>query len=169
MLGPPGTAKSMLARRLAGLLPPLSHDEALESAAILSVAGSFAVTRWGDRVLRAPGMTNCHLAGNELDRHCRLDTEASDFLQRTTTPLGWSAGSFHRILCVARTVADLDGNAAITLAHLGKAIQYRRALGAGWRSGRATKAARGRARPRQRCSRCARPSSSADRVRSGRH
>ncbi len=57
MVGPPGTAKSMLARRLAGLLPPLSHDEALESAAILSVAGAFAVTRWGERVLRAPHHT----------------------------------------------------------------------------------------------------------------
>ncbi len=42
MVGPPGTGKSMLARRLAGLLPPLSHDEALESAAILSVAGASA-------------------------------------------------------------------------------------------------------------------------------
>ena len=47
----------MLARRLAGLLPPLSHDEAIESAAILSIAGAFAVTRWGERVPRAPHET----------------------------------------------------------------------------------------------------------------
>ena len=47
MVGPPGTGKSMLAQRLAGLLPPISHDEALESAAILSVAGAFAPARWG--------------------------------------------------------------------------------------------------------------------------
>jgi magnesium chelatase family protein len=57
MVGPPGTGKSMLARRLAGLLPPLSHEEALESAAILSVAGAFAAARWGERVLRAPQHT----------------------------------------------------------------------------------------------------------------
>ena len=57
MVGPPGTGKSMLARRLAGLLPPLSHDEALESAAILSVAGAFSAARWGERVLRAPHHT----------------------------------------------------------------------------------------------------------------
>ena len=59
MVGPPGTGKSMLAQRLAGLLPPLSHDEALESAAILGVAtaGGFAPERWGQRVLRAPHHT----------------------------------------------------------------------------------------------------------------
>jgi magnesium chelatase family protein len=83
------------------------------------------------RALDRQNIANCHLAGNELDRHCRLDTEASDFLQRTTTRLAWSARSFHRILRVARTVADLEGNAAITIAHLGEAIQYRRALGPG--------------------------------------
>ena len=57
MVGPPGTGKSMLARRLAGLLPPLTHDEALESAAVLSVAGAFSAARWGERVLRAPHHT----------------------------------------------------------------------------------------------------------------
>ena len=57
MVGPPGTGKSMLARRLASLLPPLSHEEALESAAILSVAGTFSAARWGERVLRAPHHT----------------------------------------------------------------------------------------------------------------
>jgi len=39
MMGPPGCGKSMLARRLPGLLPPLSTDEALEVAAVRSVAG----------------------------------------------------------------------------------------------------------------------------------
>ena len=54
MMGPPGTGKSMLAQRFAGLLPPLSHDEALESAALLSLTGAFAPERWGERVLRCP-------------------------------------------------------------------------------------------------------------------
>jgi len=57
MAGSPGTGKSMLAQRLAGLLPELSHEEALESAAILSVAGSFNADRWRPRVLRAPHHT----------------------------------------------------------------------------------------------------------------
>ncbi|MEO8527361.1 MAG: ATP-binding protein, partial [Caldimonas sp.] len=57
MVGPPGTGKSMLAQRLGGLLPELSHEAALESAAILSVAGVFRAARWGQRVLRAPHHT----------------------------------------------------------------------------------------------------------------
>ena len=53
-VGPPGTGKSMLAKRLAGLLPPLSQAEALESAAILSLAGRFSPALWQRRSVRAP-------------------------------------------------------------------------------------------------------------------
>ena len=55
MLGPPGTGKSMLAARLAGILPPMSEHEALESAAIQSAAfAGFDAARWGERPVRAP-------------------------------------------------------------------------------------------------------------------
>jgi len=283
MVGPPGTGKSMLAQRLAGLLPPLSHEEALESAAILGVAtaGGFVPERWGQRVLRAPhhtasaaalvgggspprpgeaslahhgvlfldelpefpraalealrepletgrivvsraarqaefparfqlvtamnpcpcgqlgnparscrctpdavlryqarisgplldridiqievpavdaarlaaaadgessavvgarvqaarqraldrqGSANDALAGVALDRHCRLDAAASIFLQNAAARLGWSARGFHRILRVARTIADVEAAEAIAVGHLAEAIQYRRVL-----------------------------------------
>jgi magnesium chelatase family protein len=284
MVGPPGSGKSMLARRLVGLLPPLTDEEALASAAVLSVAGAFGASRWGERVLRAPhhtasaaalvgggspprpgevslahhgvlfldelpefprtalealrepletgrivvsraarhaqypaafqlvaamnpcpcgqlgnagracrcapdavlryqgrisgplldridlqievpavpssqlsaapdgepsarvaarvaaarrraldrqGVVNGALAGAELDRHCRLAPAEAGFLDAVTARLGWSARSFHRILRVARTVADLDASAAVTTVHLGEAIQYRRALASG--------------------------------------
>jgi magnesium chelatase family protein len=55
MVGPPGTGKSMLAARFAGILPPMSEEEALESAAIQSAASSgFDAARWGMRPVRAP-------------------------------------------------------------------------------------------------------------------
>lgn len=54
LVGPPGTGKSMLAQRLVSLLPPLDETQALESAAVLSLAGQFHADRWGQRVLRAP-------------------------------------------------------------------------------------------------------------------
>ncbi|TAL15981.1 MAG: ATP-binding protein [Aquabacterium sp.] len=57
MVGPPGSGKSMLAQRFAGLLPPLSLDEALESAAVLSLAGHFDVGRWARRPVHAPHHT----------------------------------------------------------------------------------------------------------------
>ena len=54
LVGPPGTGKSMLAQRLAGLLPPLDDEAALESAAMQSLAGPFDVRRWRQRVVRTP-------------------------------------------------------------------------------------------------------------------
>jgi len=57
------------------------------------------------------------------------DTSASArFLQTPAVRLGGSARGFHRVLRVARTIADLDGAAAITTAHLAEASQYRRVL-----------------------------------------
>jgi magnesium chelatase family protein len=57
MVGPPGTGKSMLAQRFPGLLPPMSSEEALESAAVLSLAGQFATQRWATRIFRSPHHT----------------------------------------------------------------------------------------------------------------
>ncbi|MGH8852418.1 MAG: YifB family Mg chelatase-like AAA ATPase [Casimicrobiaceae bacterium] len=57
MIGPPGIGKSMLAQRLPGLLPPLTEDEALESAALASLTGRFCHADWGRRAFRAPHHT----------------------------------------------------------------------------------------------------------------
>ena len=54
MVGPPGSGKSMLAQRFAGLLPPLTVDEALEAAAVASLAGRFELARWGQRPTAQP-------------------------------------------------------------------------------------------------------------------
>jgi magnesium chelatase family protein len=57
MIGPPGTGKSMLAQRLPGLLPPLTCDEALETAALASIAGRFEPAAFRQRPFRAPHHT----------------------------------------------------------------------------------------------------------------
>ncbi|MFO1307619.1 MAG: YifB family Mg chelatase-like AAA ATPase [Burkholderiales bacterium] len=57
LCGPPGAGKSMLAQRLPSLLPPLDEDEALEVAAIASLAGRFDPSRWRVRPYRAPHHT----------------------------------------------------------------------------------------------------------------
>lgn len=54
MSGPPGSGKSMLAQRLPGILPPMSDAEALESAAVHSLAGGFDAARWAQRPFQAP-------------------------------------------------------------------------------------------------------------------
>ena len=281
MLGSPGTGKSMLAQRFAGLLPPMTPDDALESAAVLSLTGAFAPARWGQRVLRSPhhtassialvgggspprpgeislahhgvlfldefpeyqraalealrepletgrivisraarqaefparfqliaamnpcpcghlgnplkacrcspdqvaryqgrlsgpfldrldliievpvipprelqdlapgepsatvaervtaareraiarqGMANAQLQAQDLAEHAPLEPAAKALLERSAEKLGWSARSFHRVLRVARTVADLAGAATIGTSHVAEAIQLRRGL-----------------------------------------
>ncbi len=54
LVGPPGCGKSMLAMRLPGLLPPLSREQALQSAAMLSLGDCFTPAEWGRRCLRSP-------------------------------------------------------------------------------------------------------------------
>lgn len=54
LVGPPGSGKSMLAQRFAGLLPEMSCDEALQSAAIGSLSGRFSIDAWGQRPTCAP-------------------------------------------------------------------------------------------------------------------
>ncbi|HYP85169.1 YifB family Mg chelatase-like AAA ATPase [Variovorax sp.] len=54
LVGPPGSGKSMLAHRFAGLLPPMQVDEALQSAAVASLAGTFRPECWMHRPTCAP-------------------------------------------------------------------------------------------------------------------
>ena len=63
MVGPPGTGKSMLASRLAGILPPMTEQQALESASICSISHQgFKLAQWKTRPFRNPHHTSSGVA-----------------------------------------------------------------------------------------------------------
>lgn len=79
-----------------------------------------------ERQLARQGKPNAQLGGREIDRHCPLDMAGETLLKQAITRLDLSARAYHRVLKLARTVADLAGQEKISAAHLAEAIQYRR-------------------------------------------
>ncbi|MBI1370052.1 MAG: YifB family Mg chelatase-like AAA ATPase [Planctomycetes bacterium] len=72
-----------------------------------------------------PLRTNSHLRGRELDKLAVFDAAGSQLMQRAMTELGLSARAYDKVRRVARTIADLAGAEAISVDHVGEAIQYR--------------------------------------------
>jgi magnesium chelatase family protein len=81
-----------------------------------------------DRQLARPGRAgrlNASLSGSALDRLCHLDSAGQRLLERSAERLHLSARGFHRVLKVARTIADLACEATVALEPLREALQYR--------------------------------------------
>ena len=86
------------------------------------------VVRARMRQMERQGCANTELDTAGLARWCRLGGKERELLQRAMENLGLSARGYHRVLRVARTIADLAGAEAIEVAHLTEAIGYRRGL-----------------------------------------
>ena len=70
-------------------------------------------------------LCNAYMGTGELEQFCALDDKCSALMKSAYDRMGLTARSYHRILRVARTVADLDGSETIAPRHLAEAIQYR--------------------------------------------
>ncbi|MBN8264940.1 MAG: ATP-binding protein, partial [Xanthomonadales bacterium] len=95
--------------------------------------GGEASARVRERVVAAralqlarAGAANAHLDQGQTQAHCRLAPRDTALLERAVDSLQLSARSLHRILRVARTIADLADSAGIETPHLTEAIGYRR-------------------------------------------
>jgi magnesium chelatase family protein len=79
-----------------------------------------------DRQLARQGKANVHLGTREIEQLCAVDAEAEALVKQAIARLALSARAYHRVLRVARSIADLAAREAIGAAHVAEAIQYRR-------------------------------------------
>jgi magnesium chelatase family protein len=93
-----------------------------------SAVVALRVARARERQLSRQSVVNAELTPALLDEHCALDSATRHFAERAAAQLGWSGRSLHRVIKLARTIADLADAAAIDVTHLGEAIQLRRQL-----------------------------------------
>ncbi|MDQ6885951.1 MAG: YifB family Mg chelatase-like AAA ATPase [Gemmatimonadota bacterium] len=98
-----------------------------ESSATIRQRVAAARRAQGERFARCSGVScNAHVTGRWLDAQGAIEPSARELLARAAERLALTARGYHRVLRVARTIADLDGTPGVTEQHVAEAIRYRR-------------------------------------------
>jgi magnesium chelatase family protein len=85
-----------------------------------------ARVRQRERFAKRRGIyANAHMAPRDIRTFCRVSDGADALLRTAITRLGLSARGYHRVLKIARTIADLDAGAELEPRHVSEAVQYR--------------------------------------------
>jgi magnesium chelatase family protein len=104
----------------------LAGEPTEEPSRTIRVRVELARARQRRRFGSQPGLfANAHMGPRDIRRHCRLSAPAEELLRLAMARLGLSARAYHRVLKVARTIADLAGVEPVETAHVAEAIQYR--------------------------------------------
>ena len=84
------------------------------------------VSQARERQLARQGKPNALLSTREIDKYAAADSAGEQILKQAISRLGLSARGYHRVLKVARTIADLAGVHTITATQVAEAVQFRR-------------------------------------------
>ena len=104
----------------------LSGDTVGEPSAVIRERVEAARERQRVRFAGNPNVTcNSEMGPAEIRQYCRLDAEGEKLVKSLMTHYQISARAYHRLLKLARTIADLDASAVIQTRHMAEAIQYR--------------------------------------------
>ena len=103
----------------------LVADERAESTGQIRERTERARKVQRDRLDGTGMITNAEMGPVEVWRYCPMDDPATGLLQVAMKQIHLSARGFHRVLKLARTIADLSGEETIAVAHLAEALQYR--------------------------------------------
>jgi magnesium chelatase family protein len=108
-------------------VPALREDELIAAASgETSATVRNRVQAARDIQMQRQGKSNAQLGSQEVDAFCAADDAGAALLKQAISRLNLSARAYHRILKIARTIADLAGGGAIKTNHIAEAIQYRR-------------------------------------------
>ena len=104
----------------------LTGEAGGEGSAAMRARVSQARGRQESRFAKARRVfANAQMSAKMVQEHCALGPEARRLLEAAVERLGLSARAYSRILKIARTIADLEGEPAIALPHVAEAVQYR--------------------------------------------
>ncbi len=108
-------------------IPSVTHQDLLKNAdGETSAEIQNRVETARIRQLTRQNKSNALLNVTEIERYCKPDAQGEALLRQAITRLDLSARAYHRILKVARTIADLAGSDEILTVHIAEAVQYRR-------------------------------------------
>lgn len=110
--------------------PKISYEELTaegenESSEVIRRRVARCHRRQYERYRDEPFLHNCQIPAGRLSRFCPLGEKEEHYMGHMYGKLGLTARSYHKILRVARTIADLDGSERIRMKHLNEAVCYR--------------------------------------------